>query len=155
MSIRDPNSINVSWAGPAPRKIVNPLPSRERVIIKDLRQINNDLPTEKPLAQKTAPKIAKPKDQDVKSLGVVDFTGKGMVKGIANTKNFRYRFDKQLKGVLGKTGQRSAVMKNFTDRMSSSGKMSVRDAKHAIWASQDAGHITQGQARHLMGRLGI
>lgn len=163
--MRDPNKINNSdrnqWmaqslAGmkkvtdrPANPSRSNPAPSAAGPQIAKEKVLAQAVQT-KQTPPAAAPQKLEPQKKE--SLGPLDFTGKQIAHGISNTRESRFRLGKQVERAIGKSfSQRSTVINNLMDKVSPSGKMNVRDAKHAIWNSG----LTRGQEQRLMKHLGI
>lgn len=94
------------------------------------------------------------KPQEKPSLNPFDFKGGQILRGVANTRNTRYQLDKQLRGIFNKSSTRSKVVKAFTDKISASGKLSLRDAKQASYQLRKEG-FSQSEINRVRRHMGF
>lgn len=97
----------------------------------------NSIPTAKPLSSPVTLN-SKPIAQSAHA-NPFSFSGKQIIRNISNTRNTRYQMDKQLRGIFNKSSTRSKVVKAFSDRITGSGKLSLRDAKQATYELRKQG----------------
>lgn len=83
------------------------------------------------------------------------YGGANTVRGVVNSQNVRAKLGRQIRKDVGSYSALSGVINSLMERASSSGSLSARDAKKAILAAREKGHISRSQAGRIINHMGI